>query len=64
MNNICDDCIKEHSQHQYIQFSKIGLNNKEKEKFNNLKKEIENNLNIFNKIKGDIENIINKIIKN
>ena len=59
--NICDDCLKNHSQHQIILFSEIGLTNEEIKKLNNLKEEIDNNLNIFSNILNNIEKIINKI---
>ena len=59
--NICNDCINIHSSHQYIHFSKIGLNNKELNELEKIYLEIENNLTKFNKIKNDIKNIMNKI---
>ena len=59
--NICNSCLKEHSQHQTISFSEIGLTNEERKKLDDLKQEIENNLNIFSKISNNIENIIKQI---
>ena len=43
--NICDNCIKEHSNHNIIPFNKIGLNDNEIKRIENIFKEIDNNLN-------------------
>ena len=59
--NICNDCLNDHSQHQIISFSEIGLTNEEIKKLDKLKQNIENNLNIFMKILINIEKIINEI---
>ena len=45
--NISNDCLNDHSQHQIISFSEIGLTNEERKKLDDLKQEIENNLNNF-----------------
>ena len=52
--NICDNCIEEHLTHNIIPFNKIGLNDNEIKRIENIFKEIDNNLNIFNKMKKDI----------
>ena len=45
MNNICENCLKEHFSHQLFPFSKIGLSDEEFNKFNNLIQQNENYLN-------------------
>ena len=49
--NICDNCIKEHLTHNIIPFNKIGLNNNEIKRIENIFKDIDNKLNKFNKMK-------------
>jgi serine/threonine protein kinase len=56
--NICDNCIKEHSTHNIIPFNKIGLNDNEIKRIENIFKEIDNKLNIFNKNKKDVEDLL------
>ena len=60
-NNICDNCLKEHSFHEIIPFNKIGLNENEMNKIEDLLKDINDKLNNLNKIKENIEKSINKI---
>ena len=59
--NICDDCLEGHNNHEIISFSYIGLNNNEIETYENLFKEIDENINSFNKIKNDILSLFNKM---
>ena len=59
--NICVKCLNEHNNHQVISFSKIGLNKEEISIIDSLLKEIEKNINEFNKIKKDIEYFFNKM---
>ena len=59
--NICDNCLKEHNNHQVISFYDIGLNQNEINIFQKLFKDIENNLNSLNKMKNDIQSFVNKI---
>ena len=59
--NICDNCIKEHSTHNIIPFNKIGLNDNEIKRMENIFKDIDNKLNKFNKMKKDIEDLLIKI---
>ena len=59
--NICQNCLKLHTKHQIISFSKIGLNNEEIDIIDNLLSEIEKNINSYNKIKKDIELFFNKM---
>ena len=40
--NICDNCIKEHSNHNIIPFYQIGLNDNEIKRIENIFKEIDN----------------------
>ena len=63
--NICEKCINQHSSHQFIHFSKIGLNNEEINQIDILFKEIEKNIKSFNKLKNDIQSFLNemKLIK-
>ena len=59
--NICDICINEHSNHNIIPFNKIGLNDNEIKRMENIFKDIDNKLNKFNKMKKDIEDLLIKI---
>ena len=38
--NICEKCINQHSSHQFIHFSKIGLNNEKINQINYLMEEL------------------------
>ena len=59
--NICDSCQNNHKKHQMILFSDIGLSQSELNKMENLIKTFENNINYLNKIKTDVESVINKM---
>ncbi len=59
--NICKLCKDYHNQHQIILFSDIGLSQSELKQMENLIKIFENNINDINKIKIDVENLINKM---
>ncbi len=59
--NICDLCKNNHKKHQMILFSDIGLSQSELNRMENLIKTFENNINNLNKIKTDVESIINEI---
>ena len=59
--NICDNCIEEHSTHKIIPFNKIGLNDNEIKRMENIFKDIDNKLNKFNKMKKDIEDLLIKM---
>ncbi len=59
--NICNNCLKEHNNHQIIPFSYIGLTIKENEIFENLFLEIENNIKSFTTIKNDILSLYNRM---
>ena len=56
--NICEMCLNQHNQHNFILFSKIGLTQNEIKQFDNIMKEIEININKI----ADIKNEINKFI--
>ena len=56
--NICNICLKEHSSHNIISFNKIGLNNNEIERIENIFNNIDNQIN---KIKKDIKDLLLKI---
>lgn len=62
--NLCDLCLNNHliDNHEIISFSQIGLEEKEKEQYNNLINEIENNMKIFQNIKNRIKNIFKKLV--
>ena len=53
--NICEKCLNQHSSHQFIHFSKIGLNDEEINQIKILDKEIEKNINSINQLKNDIQ---------
>ena len=59
--NICDNCIEEHLTHNIIPFNKIGLNENEIKRMENIFKDIDNKLTKFNKMKKDIEDLLIKI---
>ena len=61
--NICEKCLNQHliNNHQIIHFSEIGLCNEEKNKFKNIMKKIEKNMVLFNKMKNDIQLLIDKM---
>jgi len=63
--NICEKCLNQHSSHQFIHFSNIGLNNEEINQIDILFKGIEKNINSFNQLKNEIQSFLNemKIIK-
>ena len=56
--NICDICITEHSNHNIIPFNKIGLNDNEINRTENIFKEIDNK---FNKMKKNIKDLLMKM---
>ena len=56
--NICENCLNEHSTHTIIPFNKIGLNDNEIKRMENIFKDIDNKLNKFNKMKNDIEDLL------
>ncbi len=56
--NICDKCINEHSNHQVISFTNIGLSDIEKNEVNKSIIIFENNINNMNK---NIQNFVNKL---
>ncbi len=64
-NNICEICLNKHENHNIIPFYQIGLSEEEKNQFDNLVIELENNLLKFNKMNNSIISIINqmKLIK-
>ena len=59
--NICKLCKDNHNGHQMILFSNIGLTESELNQMENQIKIFDNNINNLNKIKTDVENVINKI---
>ena len=59
--NICEECLNEHLNDDIIPLNKIGMNEKEKIKIENLIKEIEINIDKMKKMKEDITLFINKI---
>ena len=59
--NICEICLKEHSSHNIIPFNKIGLSQNEIKQFNDIIKEIENNMKNITNIKNEIIKFINDI---
>ena len=59
--NICESCLEKHNTHTIIPFNNIGLNNDEINKSEKLLKEIENNINLLNKIKSEIQSIFHKM---
>ena len=59
--NICEKCKNNHKEHQFMLFSDTRLNQSELNQMENLMKIFENDINNLNKIKTDIESIINKM---
>ena len=59
--NICIKCKEKHSSHYLISFDKIGLNENEIKQIENIFEELDENINSFNKIKEDIQNVILKM---
>jgi len=59
--NICEICLKEHSSHNIIPFNKIGLSQNEIKQFNDIIKEIDNNMKNIENIKNEIIKFINDI---
>ena len=59
--NICKKCYKEHSSHTIISFLNIGFNKNEIEKIEDLLTEIDNKINLINKIKKNIKDFIMKM---
>ena len=58
--NICEYCLKGHHSHKIISFNNIGLNDNEIKQIENLFQEIENRINIFNKLKMILNNFLKK----
>ena len=54
-------CLTEHSSHNIIPFNKIGLNDNEIKRMENIFNNIDNQINTFNKIKKDIKDLLSKI---
>jgi len=59
--NICDNCLDEHSTHEIIPFNKIGLNDNEIKRMENIFKDIDNQLNIFKSMKTKINDLLIKM---
>ncbi len=59
--NICELCLNNHNSHKIIPFLDIGLTETEKNKFDKLIKEFDNNFNTFSTIKNGIVTLINKM---
>ena len=59
--NICEMCLNQHNQHNFILFSKIGLTQNEIKQFDNIMKEIEININKIIDIKNEINKFISDI---
>ena len=59
--NICEICLKEHSSHNIIPFYQIGLSQNEIKQFNDIIKEIDNNMKNIENIKNEIIKFINDI---
>jgi len=59
--NICNNCLNEHSTHTIITFNKIGLNDNEIKRIENIFIDIDNKLNKFKKMKNDIEKLLLKM---
>ena len=60
-NNICDECLNDHLNHNIIPLNKIGMSKEEISKTEKLIREIEINIKNMNKIKEDIISFLNKI---
>ena len=60
-NNICEECLNAHSNHNIIPLNKIGMSKEEISKTEKLMREIEINIKNMNKIKEDIILFLNKI---
>ena len=61
--NLCEMCFNEHNSHKIIPFCNIGLTNVESNLIKKLIGQIDENLNYFNKMKNDIQNLFNKMEK-
>ncbi len=59
--NLCEMCFNEHNSHKIIPFCNIGLTNVESNLIKKLIGQIEENLNNFNKMKNDIQNLFKKM---
>ena len=59
--NICEMCLNQHNQHNFILFSKIGLSQNEIKQFDNIMKEIDININKIIDIKNEINKFISDI---
>ena len=59
--NICQYCLSFHNYHNLIPFNKIGLTEQEIKQIQIFSKKIRINLSNFNRIKEDIESLLNKI---
>ena len=59
--NICEDCKNQHDNHILIPFHEIGFTNEEINQINFLNNEIKTNFNKFNKIKNEINSLIDQI---
>ena len=53
--------LSENNTHKIVPFNKIGLNDNEIKRIENIFKDVDNKLNKFNKMKKDIENLFIKI---
>ena len=60
--NFCDLCKNKHNLHKIIPFSEIGLNEKEKNDFEYLLIEIQNNLKKIHQIKNDLGKFFKDIL--
>ena len=60
-NNICEECLNAHSNHNIIPLNKIGMSKEEISKSEKFIREIEINIKNMNKIKDDIISFLNKI---
>jgi len=61
--HICDECLNNHLNHNIIPLNKIGLNNDEILKTDQLIKDVELNIQNMNKIKENINSILNSMKK-
>ena len=59
--NVCEECLNNHINHNFIDLNKIGMNDEEILKTDQLIKEIEINMLKMHKIKQDMSSFLNKI---
>ena len=59
--NICEECYYEHHNHKYIPFNKIGINEEEINKTENLISDLEKNIQNINEMKENIILFVNQI---